>query len=109
MSLPVVAFGDKRIIALGGVDGDGTALSSVEILNVEQNEWQYTTPLPEARAAPGAVVHNNTIYIFGGCGVDGVPLKSGFSLKLTADGAWLHHCCTTAGALTDSLLALFSR
>jgi len=83
----VVAFGDKRIIALGGVDGDGTALSSVEILNVEANEWQYTTPLPEARAAPGAVVHDKTIYIFGGCGVDGVPLKSGFSLKLKEDGS----------------------
>jgi N-acetylneuraminic acid mutarotase len=82
----VVAFGTQRIIALGGVDGDGTALSSVEILDVTQNAWTFIKPLPEARAAPGAVVHENTIYIFGGCGVDGVPLRSGFSLKLNEDG-----------------------
>jgi len=82
----VVAFGPGRIIALGGVDGDGTALSSVEILDVKANAWTNTIALPEARAAPGAVVHDNTIYIFGGCGVDGVPLKSGFSLKLNEDG-----------------------
>ena len=83
--LPVVALGTSHIIALGGVDGEGIALASVEILDVVQNAWTLISPLPEVRAAPSAVVHDGTIFIFGGCNVDGVPLKSGRSLKLNRD------------------------
>jgi len=82
----VVAFGGKHIIALGGVDGDGTALNTVEILDVTNSRWTDLPVLPQARAAPGAVLHKNVIYVFGGCGVDGVPMKSGYKLELSGDG-----------------------
>lgn len=77
----VVAHGTDKIIVLGGVDGDGTALQSVEWLDTNTNRWTALPDLQEARAAPGAVVHNNDIYIFGGCGVDGIPLSTGWRLR----------------------------
>ena len=92
----VVAFGDGHIIAIGGLDENGKVLESVEILDVATNEWKYVVPqtnadFPDKRTAPGAVVHDNTIFVFGGCADDGggAPVRSGFSLKLNEDGTEL--------------------
>eukprot|EP00658_Telonema_sp_P-2_P035006 TRINITY_DN2550_c0_g1_i2.p1 TRINITY_DN2550_c0_g1~~TRINITY_DN2550_c0_g1_i2.p1 ORF type:complete len:263 (-),score=41.01 TRINITY_DN2550_c0_g1_i2:279-1067(-) len=68
------------IVVIGGVDGDGTALKTVEKLDPHQQKWDDLPDLPEPRAAPGAAVYNGEIYIFGGCGLDGVPLASGYKL-----------------------------
>ena len=71
-------------------------LKSVEIFDVGTDDWKYSEDLlsedlslPDKRAATCAVVHDNTIFVFGGSGDDGVPLKSGFSLTLNEDGTEL--------------------
>jgi len=88
----VVAHGSDKIVVIGGVDGDGTALKSVEWLDTKTGTWHKLADLPEARAAPGAVIYEDDIYVFGGCGVDGVPLASGHKLadpfSSLANSAW---------------------
>lgn len=94
--ISVVAFGNSKIIALGGTDADGNVLKSVEVFDTSTDKWSTSRQLldlavppslPDPRTGAGAVIYKNTIYIFGGSDVDGVPLRSGFRLCLNEDGS----------------------
>lgn len=53
--------------------------------------WSAATALPQALFAHGAVVVRNWIYVAGGNGADGNPVKAVYTAKLKADGtleAW---------------------
>jgi len=56
---------------LTGVSGDNTTLfvstvTTVEVYSTLTGSWSLTTPLPESRAAFGAVLLNNEIWVIGG-------------------------------------------
>ncbi len=57
------------IYAMGGIDGI-MHLASIEKGRLTEEgaiaDWQYTTPLPDARGSFSAVVHQDALYILGG-------------------------------------------
>jgi len=83
-----VLNGTSCIVAIGGVNGEGDALSSCEVLDLTTRKWSYLPNLPSVRAAACVVAYKDTIYVLGGCGIGGTPVKS--CLMLSYDGsAWL--------------------
>lgn len=56
---------DKHLYVIGGRNESGY-LSSVESYNLETNEWNYVSSLPQPLAAHAGAVHNGKIYISGG-------------------------------------------
>ncbi|MEQ2178130.1 Kelch-like protein 14, partial [Goodea atripinnis] len=56
---------DKHLYVIGGRNETGY-LSSVESYNLETNEWNYVSSLPQPLAAHAGAVHNGKIYISGG-------------------------------------------
>lgn len=55
---------DKHLYVIGGRNETGY-LSSVESYNLETNEWNYVSSLPQPLAAHAGAVHNGKIYISG--------------------------------------------
>lgn len=55
---------DKHLYVIGGRNETGY-LSSVEAYNLETNEWNYVSSLPQPLAAHAGAVHNGKIYISG--------------------------------------------
>lgn len=55
---------DKHLYVIGGRNESGY-LSSVESYNLETNEWNYVSSLPQPLAAHAGAVHNGKIYISG--------------------------------------------
>lgn len=55
---------DKHLYVIGGRNETGY-LSSVESYNLETNEWNYMSSLPQPLAAHAGAVHNGKIYISG--------------------------------------------
>ncbi|XP_049603937.1 kelch-like protein 14 isoform X2 [Syngnathus scovelli] len=56
---------DKHLYVIGGRNETGY-LSSVESYNLDTNEWNYVSSLPQPLAAHAGAVHNGKIYISGG-------------------------------------------
>lgn len=66
-----VAVFQREIYVIGGCVAVGerhpeNMLKSVEIFNPERNEWRFGPELPEGRYNYTVVVHNGSIYVFGG-------------------------------------------
>lgn len=58
---------NSNIYALGGhLYGNGATLNSVECYNPSSDTWTAVAPMAHPRARLSAVVHNNSIYVFGG-------------------------------------------
>lgn len=68
---------DKHLYVIGGRNETGY-LSSVEAYNLETNEWNYVSSLPQPLAAHAGAVHNGKIYISGESVFSrvGIPSKS---------------------------------
>jgi len=65
---------DSRIYAIGGIDGFGTALSTVEEYDPDNNTWTTKTPLVRGRSYHGAGTVGDLVYVFGGREDDQVPI-----------------------------------
>lgn len=76
--------------ALGGVDGTGTTLGTVEFTRVgldgELTTWQSTTPLPTAVHNAGAVVFRGFLYAAGGASGTHEPTASAYRAEVRPDG-----------------------
>ncbi len=87
--------GNGHIYVLGGLDSQGTATTTVYHAAVNADgglgAWAETTALPQALFAHGAVLVRGRIYVAGGNGADGNPVKTVYSAKVKSDGtleAW---------------------
>jgi hypothetical protein len=89
--------GNGTIYLLGGLDGAGSATSTVyeASLNADGSipvaltagTWMETTPMPRAVFAHGAVIFHGRIYVVGGNDSAGSPLASATSAPINADGS----------------------
>ncbi|CAM3395555.1 Kelch repeat-containing protein [Rhodothermus bifroesti] len=69
----------NAILLLGGLSGKETGLTAVQALRWTDNGWQLESlpPLRQARFSFAAVLHNDTIFVFGGLEQrDGKPLNN---------------------------------
>ena len=87
--------GNGHVYVLGGLDSQGTATTVVYHAVVNDDgglgAWTETTALPQALSSHGAVIYRNHIYVAGGNGADGNPVKTVYSAKVKSDGtleAW---------------------
>ena len=78
------------LYALGGVDGTGATVSTVEYSQVgldgDLSAWQSTTPLPAALHNAGAVVFRGFLYVAGGANGTDQPTASAYRAEVHADG-----------------------
>ncbi len=70
--LATAKVGDQ-IYLIGGETVDGETVSTVEVYDLQVNDWRVATPLPEALANAGAAVVNERIYLAGGSFVEKTP------------------------------------
>jgi hypothetical protein len=77
MNVPRAEFGwatdtNGLDYAIGGVDNNGTPLSTVEVYSPSANTWTYLAPLPQTLYGESAVSDGaGHIYTFGGVGASG--------------------------------------
>lgn len=71
-----VTGADGAIYAIGGVDGAGNALTSVERLDPGTNVWAAVASMPTARLGLAACVVGDKIYAIGGENSNGVPFAT---------------------------------
>ncbi|HEY6527000.1 MAG TPA: kelch repeat-containing protein [Solirubrobacteraceae bacterium] len=67
---------DGAIYAIGGVDGLGNALSSVERLDPATHAWSAVASMPTARSGLAACAVGDMIYAIGGEDSNGAPLTT---------------------------------
>jgi N-acetylneuraminic acid mutarotase len=72
---------DGRVYALGGLDPNGTYLSSVEAYNIQLGAWQPIAPLPTPLGDSAAVSAGGTVSVFGGVTptADGLATVRGYT------------------------------
>lgn len=87
--------GNGHVYVMGGLNSQGTATTVVYHAVVNDDgglgAWTETTALPQALSSHGAVIYRNHIYVAGGNGTDGNPVKTVYSAKVKSDGtleAW---------------------
>ncbi|HSB33018.1 MAG TPA: hypothetical protein VLG39_01030 [Nitrospirota bacterium] len=87
--------GNGHVYVMGGLDSQGTATTVVYHAVVNDDgglgAWTETTALPQALSSHGAVIYRDHIYVAGGNGADGNPVKTVYSAKVKSDGtleAW---------------------
>jgi hypothetical protein len=82
--------GNGHVYVLGGLDSQGTATTVVYHAVVNDDgglgAWTATTALPQALSSHGAVIYRNHLYVAGGNGADGNPVKTVYSAKVKSDG-----------------------
>jgi hypothetical protein len=83
------------IYALGGIDGTGATVATVEFtrVGIDGNlaAWQSTTPLPAALHNAGAIVFRGYMYVSGGANGTHQPTANAYRAEVHADGtlgAW---------------------
>jgi hypothetical protein len=83
------------VYALGGIDGTGATVGTVEFTRVgldgSLTTWQSTTPLPNAVHNAGAVVFRGFLYVTGGASGAHQPTASAHRAEIRGDGtlgAW---------------------
>ena len=59
--------GKDYVVCLGGVDAEGTALKTCEMMDTVTKKWSLLPEMPEARAAPGAVAWQGGVIVYGEC------------------------------------------
>jgi hypothetical protein len=93
MNTPRASFGWAtdpafRSYAIGGLDNNGTPLSTVEVYNPTANTWTYLAPLPQALSGESAVSDGvGHLFVVGGVGVNGVISKNAYRYTI-ATNTW---------------------
>ena len=62
---------DGKLYAVGGYDGLGESLSSVERYDPTSNTWEAVAPMTTARGSHAVAVLDGKLYAVGGRGLDG--------------------------------------
>jgi len=76
----VAALGNT-IFVIGGFDGFGRTVNTVEVFNTETKDWSTHTPLPAKVHHAGLVVLNDKLYVVGGfSGLNFDPIDSVWTL-----------------------------
>jgi parallel beta-helix repeat protein len=61
-----------KVYVLGGMDASGASTRLVQAYDPASNAWVTSFPLPEARSGHGAALIDETLYVVGGKGPNGV-------------------------------------
>ncbi len=69
-SFETVATG-PRIYAFGGFDATSQAMDFASVLDTRSGEWRELPPVPHARYAHTATLHDGKVYVIGGRDLDG--------------------------------------
>lgn len=78
----------NRIYAVGGFDGRGSTVPTVEVYDTEAGAWEEGRDLPVAVNHPMSAVGGDTLYVLGGyLGPLSEPTDRAFALR--DDGRWL--------------------
>jgi N-acetylneuraminic acid mutarotase len=88
-SFTAVAY-NGFVYAIGGLDGTGAPLGSVEFAPVRTvngfvEAWSGTTPLPNPLYGHASVLHNGHVYVIGGNDGSG-PVDDVLYAKINGDG-----------------------
>jgi len=78
----------ENIYAMGGKDGLGQSLNSVEMYNINLNQWYKIRPMNIARSNAGAATLNGNIYVVGGLLADGMTPTNSVEVLSPATGEW---------------------
>jgi len=73
------------IVVVGGFDADGDTVDTVELYDVDADEWSAGPPLPAAVDHAMAASDGETVYVFGGYDADRLPTVGAFAFR---DGEW---------------------
>ena len=90
--LPTARYGlaavavQGKIYVLGGADSQNNAVTTVDILNPDDNTWMTGPALPSARYFHSAVVLDDKIYVMGG--VSGQTILNSFDYLDTGTNTW---------------------
>jgi hypothetical protein len=90
MSVPrtevAAAAAGGTIVVAGGFDSSGATVDTVELYDVEADEWSEGPPLPAAVDHAMAASDGETVYVFGGYDADRNPTAGAFAFH---DGGWI--------------------
>lgn len=82
--------GNGNIYVLGGLDAAGSVTNTVYYASIGADgaigAWANTTSLPQPLFSEGAAIFHGRIYVAGGNGSDGAPVKAVYSARLNSDG-----------------------
>jgi N-acetylneuraminic acid mutarotase len=93
MNVPRAEFGyatdaNDLSYAIGGMDNNGTPLSSVEVYTPSTNTWSYLAPLPQALYGESAASDGaGHIFVFGGISANGAISTTVFRYTI-ASNTW---------------------
>ncbi|XP_046398145.1 uncharacterized protein LOC124164951 [Ischnura elegans] len=88
------------LYAIGGMDGNGQILASVEQFNPKRGKWSFVSPMPEPRVGHAAARHLDLIWVAGGISAPS-PL---FLESASRFGSSLSSVITNSGAtISDSV------
>jgi hypothetical protein len=80
--------GNGLVYAIGGLDGNGTPLASMEYYTQSSNTWTYASALPQALYAESAAYDGNGhIFAFGGVGSGGTITSNVYEYTI-ASNTW---------------------
>ena len=76
----------NRIYVLGGGNGNGAELPTVDSMDVATGQWRSETPMPTQRTLITACTTNGRVYVIGGVG----PAGAGTAVESldTSTGEW---------------------
>ena len=75
-----------RIVVAGGFDGDGHTVATVEVYDVEADEWSEGPDLPLAVNHAMAASDGERVFVLGGYNREGDPTSGAYALE---DGEWV--------------------
>ena len=73
---------DKWLIVAGGRSGDGTHLSTVEVMNIDTKQWYTGTPTPTAFTYMKTAIVGDLWYLMGGYDDNGKATDKVYSVSL---------------------------
>ena len=83
ISPSVATHNNRWLVVMGGVSGDGTVLSRVEILDTTgSGQWYQAAPLPQPCFSVSTATIGNMCYLLGGYNAVGDASKKVFSVQL---------------------------
>jgi N-acetylneuraminic acid mutarotase len=65
-----------NIVVIGGENGDGSCLNSVEVYSLDNQTWSKLEPMQQKRAAATAHLYNGRIMVTGGLSDEGKSISS---------------------------------
>lgn len=97
----------ERVLVAGGVDGNGSALSSAEIYDVATNSWRTVAPLAQARSEHSlTVLTDGGVVAVGGVASSVYLTSAELFLSATDGGVWIPSGCTTTARAQHSAALL---